>query len=49
MKRREIATNLGRTVGYVGSTLARAERYLLEEILDACADHLPAFRSILNR
>jgi RNA polymerase sigma factor (sigma-70 family) len=43
---KEIAAKLGRTIGYVGGTLARAERYLREEILETCADHLGSFRSI---
>jgi RNA polymerase sigma factor (sigma-70 family) len=43
---KEIAQKLGRTVGYVSGTLARAERYLREEIVDACADHLGKFRSL---
>jgi RNA polymerase sigma factor (sigma-70 family) len=43
---KEIAGRLGRTVGYVSGTLARAERYLREEIIDACADHLGSFRSL---
>lgn len=42
----EIATKLGRTIGYVGTTLRRAERYLGEEIEETCADHLGSFRSI---
>ena len=46
LKHREIATKLGRTIGYVGTTLARAERYLREEIMETCADHLGSFRSI---
>jgi RNA polymerase sigma factor (sigma-70 family) len=49
LKHQEIASKLDKTIGYVGSTLARAERYLREEILDACADHLGSFRSILGR
>jgi RNA polymerase sigma factor (sigma-70 family) len=46
MKHQEIATKLGKTIGYVGSTLARAERYLRDEILETCADHLGSFRSL---
>jgi len=46
MKHQEIAIKLGRTIGYVGGTLARAERYLREEILETCADHLGSFRSL---
>jgi RNA polymerase sigma factor (sigma-70 family) len=46
LKHQEIATKLGTTIGYVGTTLARAERYLREEILETCADHLGSFRSI---
>ena len=46
LKHQEIATKLGRTIGYVGTTLARAERYLREEIMETCADHLGSFRSI---
>ena len=47
LKHREIAGKLGKTIGYVGTTLARAERYLREEVRTVCADHLGAFRSIL--
>ena len=43
---KQIATKLGRTIGYVSGTLARAERYLREEVIDACADHLGSFRSL---
>jgi RNA polymerase sigma factor (sigma-70 family) len=46
LKHQEIATQLGKTIGYVGTTLARAERYLREEIIETCADHLGSFRSI---
>jgi RNA polymerase sigma factor (sigma-70 family) len=46
LKHQEIADQLGRTIGYVGATLARAERYLREEIMETCADHLGSFRSI---
>lgn len=46
MKHQEIASRLGKTIGYVGTTLARAERYLREELMEACADHLGSFRSI---
>jgi RNA polymerase sigma factor (sigma-70 family) len=46
LKHNEIAAKLGKTIGYVGTTLARAERYLREELLEACADHLGSFRSI---
>jgi RNA polymerase sigma factor (sigma-70 family) len=46
LKHQEIATKLGKTIGYVGTTLARAERYLREEILETCADHLGSFRSL---
>jgi RNA polymerase sigma factor (sigma-70 family) len=46
MKHQEIATKLGKTIGYVGSTLARAERYLRDEISETCADHLGSFRSL---
>jgi RNA polymerase sigma factor (sigma-70 family) len=47
-KHREIAEKLGKTIGYVGATLARAERYLREELMAACADHLGSFRSIFR-
>jgi RNA polymerase sigma factor (sigma-70 family) len=43
---KDIAEKLGRTMGYVSGTLARAERYLREEIADACADRLGSFRSL---
>jgi RNA polymerase sigma factor (sigma-70 family) len=46
LKHNEIAAKLGKTIGYVGTTLARAERYLRDELLEACADHLGSFRSI---
>jgi RNA polymerase sigma factor (sigma-70 family) len=46
MKHQDIANKLGRTIGYVGTTLGRAERYLREEIMETCADHLGSFRSI---
>jgi RNA polymerase sigma factor (sigma-70 family) len=46
MKHQEIANKLGKTIGYVGTTLARAERNLREEIVDTCADHLGSFPSI---
>jgi RNA polymerase sigma factor (sigma-70 family) len=46
LKHKEIAANLGKTIGYVGSTLARAERHLREKLVQACADHLGSFRSI---
>jgi RNA polymerase sigma factor (sigma-70 family) len=49
LQHREIAAKVGKTIGYVGSTLARAERYLREEVIDACADHLDSFHSILSR
>jgi RNA polymerase sigma factor (sigma-70 family) len=45
-KHREIATKLGKSMGYVGATLARAERYLREEVMETCADHLGDFRLI---
>jgi RNA polymerase sigma factor (sigma-70 family) len=48
LKHHEIAKKLGRTLGYVGGTLARAERYLREELLETCADHLGMFRSIFR-
>jgi RNA polymerase sigma factor (sigma-70 family) len=46
MKHQEIANRLGKTIGYVGTTLARAERYLREEIMETCGNHLGSFRSI---
>jgi RNA polymerase sigma factor (sigma-70 family) len=46
MQHQEIANELGRTIGYVGTTLTRAERYLREEIMETCADYLGGFRSI---
>lgn len=46
LKHREIADRLGRTVGYVGGSLARAERYLRDELLETCRDHLGWVRSI---
>jgi RNA polymerase sigma factor (sigma-70 family) len=46
LKHQEIAARLGKTIGYVGTTLARAERYLREEVMETCADYLGSFRSI---
>jgi DNA-directed RNA polymerase specialized sigma24 family protein len=46
LKHRDISVRLGRTIGYVGTTLARAERYLREETVLLCSDHLGAFRFI---
>jgi RNA polymerase sigma factor (sigma-70 family) len=46
LKHREIAERLGRTIGYVSGTLARAERHLREELLETCRDHLGSYRSI---
>ena len=48
LKQREIAERLGRTIGYVGKTLARAEKYLREEILAVCGDHLGDFLFIFD-
>jgi RNA polymerase sigma-70 factor (ECF subfamily) len=45
LKYEEIAQQLGKSIGYVGTTLRRAERYLREELLETCADHLGRFRS----
>jgi RNA polymerase sigma factor (sigma-70 family) len=42
-KHREIANKLQKSMGYVSGTLARAERYLSEEIMETCADHLGDF------
>jgi RNA polymerase sigma factor (sigma-70 family) len=49
LKHQEIAGKLGRSLGYVGTTLARAERYLRDEILESRGDHLGIFKSIFNR
>lgn len=46
LKHKEIASKLGKTIGYVGTSLARAERHLREKLLQTCADHLGNFRSI---
>jgi DNA-directed RNA polymerase specialized sigma24 family protein len=43
LRHQQIADQLGRSIGYVGGTLARAERNLVEEIREACADHLGDF------
>lgn len=48
MKHQEIAEVLGRSIGYVSGTLARAERYLGEEIKEACGDHLERVPWIWN-
>jgi RNA polymerase sigma-70 factor (ECF subfamily) len=48
LKHAEIAERLGRTMGYVGTTLARAERYLREEIRERCADHLGHFEAVVR-
>lgn len=45
----EIARRLNRTNGYVAGTLARAERYLLDEVKMLCGDHLGPFKSAFNR
>lgn len=44
----EIAARLGKTTGYVGPTLMRAERYLSDEIRERCADHLGAFGVVVR-
>lgn len=38
LSHQEIAVKLGKTVGYVGPTLARAEGYLRQEVLEICPD-----------
>lgn len=48
MKLQEIAEVLGRTIGYVSGTLARAERYLRDEVKEACGDHLERVPWIWN-
>lgn len=48
MKLREVAEVLGKSTSYVSSTLARAERYLREEIKEACGDHLDRVPWIWN-
>jgi RNA polymerase sigma-70 factor (ECF subfamily) len=49
LKLREIAQRLGRTIGAVSATLARAERALRDRVLEICGDHLgPVVRGILN-
>jgi RNA polymerase sigma factor (sigma-70 family) len=49
LKHREIADTLDRTMGYVAGTLARAERYLREELWETCRDHLGRFGAIFGR
>jgi RNA polymerase sigma factor (sigma-70 family) len=46
---REIANSLDKTMGYVAGTLARAERYLREELWETCRDHLARFGAIFGR
>jgi RNA polymerase sigma-70 factor (ECF subfamily) len=46
LKHREIAERIGKSLGYVAATLARAERRLREEVWERCRDHLGSFRSI---
>jgi RNA polymerase sigma factor (sigma-70 family) len=48
MKLREVAEALGKSINYVSGTLARAERYLCEEIKEACGDHLERVPWIWN-
>lgn len=48
MKLREVAEVLGKSVNYVSSTLARAERYLRDEIKEACGEHLDRMPWIWN-
>ena len=48
MKLREVAEVLGKSVNYVSSTLARAERYLRDEVKEACGDHLDRVPWIWN-
>lgn len=48
MKLREVAEVLGKSVNYVSSTLARAERYLRDEIKEACGEHLDRVPWIWN-
>jgi RNA polymerase sigma factor (sigma-70 family) len=42
----QIAQKLGKTTGYVGPTLRRAEKYLREEVRETCGDHLGDFDPI---
>jgi RNA polymerase sigma factor (sigma-70 family) len=49
LSHREIADNLDKTMGYVAGTLARAERYLREELWETCRDHLEKFGAIFGR
>jgi RNA polymerase sigma factor (sigma-70 family) len=49
LKLREIAEQLGRTIGAVSATLSRAENALRKKVLEACGDHLgPVVRGILK-
>lgn len=48
MKHREIAELLGKTTGYVGPALARAERHLRDEIRATCPDLIDSFQSIFR-
>jgi RNA polymerase sigma factor (sigma-70 family) len=49
LSHREIADNLDKTMGYVAGTLARAERYLRDELWETCRDHLERFGAIFGR
>jgi RNA polymerase sigma factor (sigma-70 family) len=48
LKLREVAEVLGRPINYIASTLARAERYLRQEIRKVCGDHLERVPWIWN-
>lgn len=48
MKLREVAEVLGKSIGYVSNTLARAEKYLRDEVREACGDHLERVPWIWN-
>jgi RNA polymerase sigma-70 factor, ECF subfamily len=47
LKHAEIAARLGKTPGYVGPTLQRAERYLRDEVREHCGDHLGPFAAVI--
>jgi RNA polymerase sigma-70 factor (ECF subfamily) len=49
LKHPEIAQRLGKTLGYVGPTLARAEQYLRDELREICPEHLGAFADATAR
>jgi RNA polymerase sigma factor (sigma-70 family) len=48
LSHRDIAARLRKTLGYVGPTLQRAERYLRDELRERCADHLGPFAAVVD-